>query len=222
MSHILRRGALAAALAGAFILAVPAAASAHVGVSPDHIPAGQSTLLTFSFSHGCEDSPTTALRVTMPEGIGGAWPTYDSDWSADIETTADGDVSAVTFTAATPVPKGLRGMVGLTVITDKHAADQLVFPVEQRCVTGTNEWTQIAKDGEDPHSLDAPAPVVSLTEADDADGAGTGHGDHQDTTTADAAEDGSTASALPLVLGGGGLVVGLAALVLSIGAYRRR
>jgi len=222
MSHTLRRGVLAAALAGAFILAVPAAASAHVGVSPDHIPAGESTLLTFSFSHGCGDSPTTALRVTMPEGIGGAWPTFDSDWSADIEKTASGGVSAVTFTAAKPVPHGLRGMVGLTVITDKHAADQLVFPVEQRCVTGTNEWTQIAKDGEDPHSLDAPAPVVSLTDEGDADGAGTGHGDHADTTSADAGEDGSTASALPLILGGGGLAVGIAALVLAIGAYRRR
>src|SRR5690606_10835130 len=218
MSHTLRRGALAAALAGAFILAVPAAASAHVGVSPDHIPAGQSTLLTFSFSHGCEDSPTTALRVTMPEGIGGAWPTYDSDWSADIEQTASGDVSAVTFTAATPVPKGLRGMVGLTVITDKHAADQLVFPVEQRCVTGTNEWTQVAKDGEDPHSLETPAPVVSLTAADGADAA---HGGHAEDAV-DTADDGSPTSALPLILGGGGLAVSIAALVLAIGAYRRR
>ena len=220
MSHTLSRGVLAAALAGAFVLAVPAAASAHVGVSPDHIPAGQSTLLTFSFSHGCEDSPTTALRVTMPAGIGGAWPTFDSDWSADIEKTVGGGVSAVTFTAARPVPHDLRGLVGLTVITDKHAADQLVFPVEQRCVTGTNEWTQVAKDGEDPHSLDAPAPVVSLTEADDADAAGTGHGDHD--AAAESAGDTPSTSPLPLILGGGGLAVGLTALVLAVGAYRRR
>lgn len=219
MSHTLRRGALAAALAGAFILAVPAAASAHVGVSPDRIPAGQSTLLTFSFSHGCEDSPTTALRVTMPEGIGGAWPTFDTEWSADIEKTEGGAVSAVTFTAARPVPHDLRGMVGLTVITDKHAADQLVFPVEQRCVTGTNEWTQVAKDGEDPHSLDNPAPVVSLTAADDA---ATGHPDHDQKASADAEDAGPTASALPLVLGSGGLAVGIAALAIAIGAYRRR
>lgn len=219
MSHTLRRGALAAALAGAFILAVPTAASAHVGVSPDRIPAGQSTLLTFSFSHGCEDSPTTALHVTMPEGIGGAWPTFDTDWSADIEKTAGGAVSAVTFTAVRPVPHDLRGMVGLTVITDKHAADQLVFPVEQRCVTGTNEWTQVAKDGEDPHSLDNPAPVVSLTAADDA---AAGHADHAQKASADAEDAGPTASALPLIVGGGGLAVGIAALVLAIGAYRRR
>lgn len=215
MSHTLRRGALAAALAGAFILAVPAAASAHVGVSPDHITAGESTLLTFSFSHGCEDSPTTALRVTMPAGIGGAWPTFDSDWSTDIETTANGSVSAVTFTAAEPVPKTLRGMVGLTVITDKNAGDQLVFPVEQRCVTGTNEWTQIAKDGEDHHSLDAPAPVVSLS----TDAADSGHGDHEAAPAVQ--NDDSSMSALPMILGGGGLAVGIAALVLAIRAYRR-
>lgn len=215
MSHTLRRGVLAAALAGAFVLAVPAVASAHVGVSPDRIPAGESTLLTFSFSHGCEESPTTALRVTIPEGIGGAWPTFDSDWSAEIEKTASGTVSAVTFTAVKPVPKGLRGMVGLTVITDKYAADQLVFPVEQRCVTGTNEWTQVAKDGKYPHSLDAPAPIVSLTEADDA----IDHGNHDAAVDAD---DTAPTSPLPLVLGGGGLAVGIVALVLAIGAYRRR
>src|SRR5690606_39248634 len=166
----------------------------------------------------CDASPATALRVTMPEGIGNAWPTFDSDWSADIEKSASGAVSAVTFTAVHPVADDLRGMVGLTVITDKHAADQLVFPVEQRCVTGTNEWTQIAKDGEDPHSLDAPAPVVSLTAADDADAAHAGHAED----AADAADDGSPTNALPLILGGGGLAVSIAALVLAIGAYRRR
>src|SRR5690606_17930776 len=185
MSHTLRRGARAAALAAAFVLAVPAAASAHVGVSPDHIPAGSSTLLTFSFSHGCEGSPTTALRVTMPEGIGNAWPTFDSDWSADIDKNESGAVSAVTFTAAEPVAEGLRGMVGLTVITDKHAADQLVFPVEQRCVTGVNEWTQVAEDGEDPHSLEAPAPVVALDALNDAEDV---HGGHEEQTSADAPE----------------------------------
>lgn len=219
MSHPLRRGALAAAVAAAFVLAVPAAASAHVGVSPDHIPAGSSTLLTFSFSHGCEGSPTTALRVTMPEGIGNAWPTFDSDWSADIEKSASGAVSAVTFTAVHPVADDLRGMVGLTVITDKHAADQLVFPVEQRCVIGTNEWTQIAEDGEDPHALEAPAPVVALDAPNDADDV---HGAHGEQPSADAPEGGFAASALPLALGGGALAVSLAALLLTIGGRRRR
>ncbi|HTN56413.1 MAG TPA: DUF1775 domain-containing protein [Microbacterium sp.] len=219
MSHPLRRGALAAAIACAFAVAVPAAASAHVGVSPDHIPAGSSTLLTFSFSHGCEGSPTTALRVTMPEGIGNAWPTFDSDWSADIDKNESGAVSAVTFTAAEPVAEGLRGMVGLTVITDKHAADQLVFPVEQRCVTGVNEWTQVAEDGEDPHSLEAPAPVVALDALNDAEDV---HGGHEEQTSADAPEGDPAASALPLALGGGALAVSLAALLLTIGARRRR
>lgn len=227
MSHSLRRGALAAALAGAFVLAVPLAASAHVGVSPDHIPAGQSTLLTFSFTHGCEESPTTSLRITMPEGIGGAWPTFDTDWSADIDETADGAVSAVTFTAAQPVPKGVRGMVGLTVITDKNAAEQLAFPVEQHCVSGTNEWTQVAKAGEDPEKLDSPAPTVALAVADPADADSSGHGGHGETAPADssekdAAETASTTSALPLVLGGGGLAVSVVALLFALRASRKR
>ena len=163
MSHTLRRGGIAAATLALFLVAAPTAASAHVGVTPDRIPAGQVTPLTFSFSHGCGESPTTSLRVTMPKGIGSAWPAFDGDWAADVEKDAGGAITAVTFTAAQPVPVDLRGSVELAVITDKNAADELVFPVEQRCVSGTNEWTQVAKDGENAHNLDSPAPVVAPT-----------------------------------------------------------
>lgn len=228
MSHTLRRGVLAAGLTAALVLAVPAAASAHVGVSPDRIPAGESTLLTFSFSHGCDDSPTTALRITMPEGIGGVWPSFDRDWSVEIEKTSDG-VSAVTFTAAQPVPDELRGTVSMAVIANDQAAAQLAFPVEQRCVAGVNEWTQIPADGEDPHSLVAPAPVVALAPAADADSAHAdadsahaGHAADESEPSPVAATAAASAPALPLVLGGGALAVSMAALVVAIRANRSR
>ena len=225
MSLTLRRGGIAAATLALFLIAAPTAASAHVGVSPDRIPAGQVTPLTFSFSHGCGESPTTSLRVTMPKGIGSAWPAFDGDWAADIEKDAGGAITAVTFTAAQPVPVDLRGSVELAVITDKNAADELVFPVEQRCVAGTNEWTQVAKDGENAHDLDSPAPVVALTAA----GASGEHGQqgmHGDEhTVAPEASSSSTekpAAILPMLLGGGGLVIAVAALLVAVRAYRRR
>ena len=70
----------------------------------------------------------------------------------------------MTYTAVTPVPTDLRGAVSMGVGLDENTPDTLAFPVVQECVEGSTEWTQLAENGEDPHSLDAPAPVVSVTD----------------------------------------------------------
>lgn len=202
----------------ALAVALPLAASAHVGVSPDEIVAGDHGVLTFSFSHGCDNSPTTALRITMPEGLASVAPTLDGDWTIDVERGDDGLVSAVTYTALEPVPTDLRGAVSMSVGLDESSPESLAFPVVQECVDGSTEWTQLAEDGEDPHSLDAPAPVVTVTEAATA-----GHGEHDATASeADAAAGGAASDPLPTILGAGGLVAGVAALVVAVLAFRRR
>ena len=219
-----RRPAMATAgvLGGVVLaLAVPTMAGAHVGVSPDELAAGDHGVLTFSFSHGCENSPTTALRITMPEGLASVAPTMDGDWNIDVERGDDGLVSAVTYTALAPVPNDLRGAVSMSVGLDESTPTTLAFPVVQECVEGATEWTQLAENGEDPHSLDAPAPVVSVAEA-----AAGGHGDHEATESAESTEETAATSNstddLGTVLGAGGLVAGIAALVVAVLAYRRR
>jgi uncharacterized protein YcnI len=215
-----RRAAIAsvAVLGGAVLaLAVPGMASAHVGVSPDELVAGDHGVLTFSFSHGCENSPTTALRITMPEGLASVAPTMDGDWTIDVERGDDGLVSAVTYTALAPVPTDLRGAVSMSVGLDENTPDSLAFPVVQQCVEGATEWTQLAENGEDPHSLDSPAPVVTVTAA-----AAGGHGEHEAAETTTDAGAPAAADPLPTILGAGGLVAGVAALVVAVLAYRRR
>lgn len=204
-------------LGGAVLaLALPAVASAHVSVSPDELVSGDHGVLTFSFAHGCESSPTTSLRVAIPAGLASVAPTMDGDWRIDVERGDDGLVSAVTYTAVTPVPTDLRGAVSMSVGLDEQSPETLVFPVVQTCVEGSTEWTQVAADGEDPHSLEAPAPVVSVA-------AGGEHGGHGTADAAEAPASGpEAADPLPLVLGAGGLVTGLAALVVSVLALRRR
>ncbi|QNA92406.1 MULTISPECIES: YcnI family protein [unclassified Microbacterium] len=216
-----RRTALSVAgvLGGAILaVALPSMASAHVGVSPDELAVGDHGVLTFSFSHGCEDSPTTALRITMPDGLASVAPTMDGDWNIQVERGDDGLVSAVTYTALTPVPNGLRGAVSMSVGVDENTPESLAFPVVQECVEGSTEWTQLAEDGEDPHSLDAPAPVVSVSA--DASGA---HGQHDDAQSGEATSAASgAADPLAVALGAGGLAAGIAGLVVAVLAYRRR
>lgn len=220
-----RRGTIAAALAAGLVLGAPAAAQAHVGVSPDAVSPEGSAVLTFSFTHGCEDSPTTALRITMPDGLASVSPTFDALWDVAVERAENGLVSAVTYTAQAPVPHDLRGAVTMAVRLGEDAADDLAFPVEQQCETGVNEWVEIAEDGQDPHDLDSPAPVVTVVDAA-ATESDAGHGDH-----ADAAEDAETteatmptndvASVIGIALGSAGLLAGIVALVLAIRASRR-
>lgn len=222
----IRRNVTAGLVGGAILaLAIPAMASAHVGVSPDELIAGDHGVLTFSFAHGCENSPTTSLKVTMPEGLASVAPTMDSDWTIDIEKGDDGLVSAVTYTAVEPVPNELRGAVSMAVGLDEDTPDSLAFPVIQTCVEGSTEWTELAEEGEDPHSLDAPAPVVQVVAA-----AADGHGEHDSAEEAgdaasadsDAADETDSSNGLGTALGAGGLVAGIAALVVSVLAYRRK
>ena len=226
-SSLLRRSTLAAILGTGLAIAAPAVASAHVGVSPDSVTADESAVLTFSFTHGCEHSPTTALRITMPEGLASVSPTVDADWEIAVERGDDGLVDVVTYTATTAIPSDLRGAVSMQVRPAEDAPESLAFPVEQICETGSTGWVELAEPGQDPHGLDVPAPVVRLVAAEDADAE---HGEHaasdaaasdSESSDADAADD-DAAAPVAVVLGAGGLVAGVAALVVAILAYRRR
>lgn len=212
------RGALVAALAAGLVLAAPAAAQAHVGVSPDAITPEGSAVLAFSFTHGCENSPTTALRITMPDGLTSVSPTIDAAWDVAVERADNGLVSAVSYTATAPIPHDLRGEVTMAVRLGEDAPETLAFPVEQQCETGVNEWVEIAEEGEDPHDLDSPAPVVTVGDA--ADAASETHGTHASETEA-AAPAADPAPAIGIALGSAGLLAGVVALVIAIRAARR-
>ncbi|GEK85089.1 YcnI family protein [Microbacterium aerolatum] len=212
------RGALVAALAAGLVLAAPAAAQAHVGVSPDAITPEGSAVLAFSFTHGCENSPTTALRITMPDGLTSVSPTIDAAWDVAVERADNGLVSAVSYTATAPIPHDLRGEVTMAVRLGEDAPETLAFPVEQQCETGVNEWVEIAEEGEDPHDLDSPAPVVTV--GDTADAVSETHGTHAGEIDA-AASAADPAPTIGIALGSAGLLAGVVALVIAIRAARR-
>ncbi len=207
-----RRSTIGAIIAAGLVLAAPAAAHAHVGVSPDAVEPGGSAVLTFSFSHGCDDSPTTALRFALPEGLASVAPTVDALWDIDVERAENGLVSAVTYSATDPVPNGLRGTATMSVRLADDAPEMLAFPVEQICADGSHIWDEVADPGTDPHDLESPAPTitVSSSEQDDAD------------ADAGVSEAGAPApaTAIALGLGGVGLIAGIAALIVSVRTAR--
>lgn len=221
----------AAALLGAaaLVVAAPLAAQAHVTATPDSATAGGHGTITVAFSHGCDGSPTKSLEITIPEGIASVSPTLTPGWQIDVQRDGeDGPVSLITYTADQAVPDGIRAAVVLGVqYAEDTAGETLAFPVNQVCEVGNTDWAELADEGVDPHSLDAPAPTVTVGEAA-TDEHGTGHSDGTDASgtdehdMTDASATGSAeASALPIVLGGTGLVLGAGALVVAVLAFRR-
>ena len=214
-----RRARLTAGvLAGtALALAAPLAASAHVHVDPADATAGGSSVLTFSSSHGCDASPTTGFTIDIPEGVAGIAPHAQAGWTIERVGADAGVPTQVVFTADDPIESGLLTTVSMQVtFADDLAGRTVAFPVLQECIEGSTDWAQIADDGQDPHDLDAPAPVVTVGEGTDA-----AHGDHG--ADADAHEGTSSADStvLPIVLGAGGLVLGAAGLAAGLIALRR-
>ena len=94
-----RRRLLTTGIIGGVLLAVavPAAASAHVTVTPDAAVAGSYTVLTFAFGHGCDGSSTSALTIDIPdEGIDSVTPQLEPGWTIEAVGAESGIASQVT------------------------------------------------------------------------------------------------------------------------------
>jgi uncharacterized protein YcnI len=232
---LMHRSLAAAAATGgaaALLLAAAGGAAAHVGVTPDKTSANSYALLTFAIPHGCEESGTTKVAITLPSELNDAQPTVNPNWTVEKVTEqlpepqklADGTsvtkrTSQIIYTAKAPLPHELRDALVLSVKLPNSAGTTLHFPTLQTCEVGQTDWSEIAKDGADPHSLKAPAPTITITEAANAAGHGEASASPASHSTEQAAavtDSGAGArSWAGLAAGIGGLALGGAALLRS-------
>lgn len=234
----LRRTLSVTAVAGgtaALMLAGLPAASAHVSATPDKTAANSYALLTFGIPHGCDTSGTTKMTITLPAELNDAQPTVNPNWTVEKvveqlpepKKLADGATitkrtSKIVYTAKAPLDPELRDALVLSVKLPDAAGKTLHFPTLQNCEQGQTDWSEIAKDGQDPHSLEAPAPSLTVTAAA-ADGHGSPASAETDTAagtarassvTGSGSDNGSQArSWAGLVAGVGGLALGGVALM---------
>lgn len=211
----------------ALVLAAPLAASAHVHVTPDESAAGATTRLGFSFSHGCNDSPTTSVVFTIPEGVEGVTPVVDGAWTISRQLGDDGVPTQVTYTAITPIESGTSATLSLDIIFAASAQNTSVaFPVLQKCATGETDWSQVAAAGQTEDDLASPAPVVAVGAVTSGTGHDHGSSAHADDHYAASATDGhadaaSEADPVARWLSAGALVAAVAALVVALVRRRR-
>jgi uncharacterized protein YcnI len=236
----LRRTLTTAAVAGGtavLMLAGMQGASAHVSVTPDKTAANSYALLTFGIPHGCDNTGTTKMTITLPEELNDAQPTVNPNWTVEKVTEtlpepkkqADGTsitkrTSQIVYTAKAPLDPHLRDALVLSVKLPDAAGKTLYFPTLQNCVKGQTDWKELPKEGQDPHSLEAPAPSVTITAAD------TEHGEHGTATVSDAEQaaavsgssDGGASDGGADARSWAGLVAGLAGLGLGAAAFFRK
>ena len=164
----------------AYALFTSATASfSHVVLGEPAALASTSYRATLNVGHGCEGSPTTALRVTLPAGFRGAKPMPKAGWQLAIKNarlatpydshgkTVTDDVSEITWTATAQVhglPDAhydefvLRG--GLSA-----AAGPMWFKVLQTCEKGSIDWAEVPAKGTSTQGLKFPAALLQVIES---------------------------------------------------------
>lgn len=189
--------AVAIAALGAAIVA-PAAAWAHVGVSPTSAPAGKPLVFEVSIPHGCGGSPTTGVALRLPDGVVEAAPVASGAWSAEVAPGDDGALVA-TWTGGS-IPDAEVAVFALEMALPAVAPGTIVHvPAIQTCAEGETRWIQVPADGEDPGSLELPAPAIEVLEPEAAPSGEATGGRHDEPSTEAVATTavGSTSEAEP-------------------------
>jgi uncharacterized protein YcnI len=139
-------------LVALLLAATPAAA--HVTLDPGEAPANSFARIAFRVPHGCQGAATTAIEVTLPEGVTMARPMPKPGWALEVEVRP--------LARPFPGPHGLlrespaaiawRGgpladahydEFVMMVRTPDRPGETLRFPVMQRCEGGASHaWTE--------------------------------------------------------------------------------
>ena len=184
----------ASAISLAALCASAGLAQAHSSLDQGEAKAGSFYKATFRVPHGCDGMATTEVKIELPEGFVSAQPQAKAGWKIE---TAKGDYARSYKVHGKDVTSGVREVrftdgslpgdfydeftvVGQLAKFDKDTT--LSFPVTQLCGSAASvAWTEIPKEGQNPHDLEHPAPqlLVHVAGADDALGQhGAGPGDH--------------------------------------------
>jgi uncharacterized protein YcnI len=153
---------------------LPGVAAAHITLETKQAPAGSYYQAMFDVPHGCAGSATTALSVTIPEGIVGAKPEPKAGWTLTIareklaqpRTGESGRpiterVSEITWRGG-PLPDDEFDRF-LIVLRLPDRPGPLYFPTVQTCVEGDTHWSDTIPPGKTWRDVPHPPPFVTLT-----------------------------------------------------------
>lgn len=176
----MRRYVLAATLCLGSLFSFVASGQAHIIIEDMEGQAGYNDMLTLIIPHGCGLSPTTEVRMKIPDGIKFAVPYKGDGW--EVETTKrkvdkpvageGGPVSEVAdeiIWKGNSLPSDQMGLFKFMVGLPNTPGKVLYFKTIQKCEDGEERWVDTHDNDEEYWRVwlhKTPAPFAVLVEPD--------------------------------------------------------
>jgi len=147
-------------------------ASAHVTLETRQARIGASYKAVMRVPHGCEGSPTIAIKIRIPAGVITVKPMPKAGWKLE---TVSGKYSKTYTLRGAKVGEGVTEVhwtqgklpdafydefvFASALAEELEAGKTIYFPVVQECEKGVERWIEIPESG---HEGPAPAPGLKL------------------------------------------------------------
>ena len=146
---------LAALTALMAIVALAGPASAHTGTKATAAAEGR-TLITYSFSHGCDGAPTVGLRAQLPAGATGVIASNPEGWTSVVSATE------IHWTGPA-IADGATANFDAAMVLAQPVGSTITLPNIQEC-TGGAELAWIGTPSADTGESSRPAPTIVVPE----------------------------------------------------------
>ncbi|HEY7300091.1 MAG TPA: YcnI family protein [Xanthobacteraceae bacterium] len=156
-------------------LAAASSAFAHITLERREAAVGASYKAVMLVPHGCGGSPTTAIRVRIPEGIIGVKPMPKPGWKLDTVSGKYPRAYSVNGVKASEGVTEVRWSGGMlpaafydefvfigSIADELDAGRTIYFPVVQECQKGIHRWIEIPVAGHAHDEPSEPAPALKL------------------------------------------------------------
>lgn len=150
-------------------------ASAHITLEQPEAAVGAPYKAVFLVPHGCGGSPTTRLRVRIPEGVVAVKPMAKPGWQIELvrgpyenpHSTLHGaklteGVKEVVWSGNLPSDFYDEFALSTFISSDLAVGRMLHFPVVQVCEKGEHRWIELPSPNKAGDHLGEPAPRVKL------------------------------------------------------------
>lgn len=184
MRHLLATAA-AGALTAIALATAHTPAQAHASLETREAPPGGYKAV-IRIPHGCDGQPTNSVRVEVPEGYINVKPQPKAGWELAIETgdyahpyklhgrDVSAGAKAISWSGGELPDDYYDEFVLSGTLAGVEAGQSLFFKTVQLCADGKVAWDEIPAAGQDPHSLDHPAPGLTIVAS--SEGHAMGHG----------------------------------------------